>query len=220
MKTGWDALWTGPEEAPYQIAFDASRRRLWSRDPAQAAREAGGRWDPRTETIVLPALGTEFAAEYPKGVVHFAGEDRYPLLSLRLILLNYLSAAKELPLSGRWIRYDEQPGGQVFFPNLRRTVQEPIGRLFDQVGAERMGRAGELFGFRPAEGKADLVLEGWYTPRVPLRLLFWGGDEEFPGSFQLLFDLSVSQQMHLEDSAALCGIVGELLTQGVQAVAR
>ena len=211
-------LFSPAEETPYGIAFDASRRRLWAKDPALCAAEAGGRWDEAAGTIALSALGMDFLVDYPRGVVRFGGEEeRYPFLSLRLILLNYCSAAKELPAAGRWIRYDEQPGGSVFYPNLRRTVMEPMGRLVDQAGVEALARAGARFGFQPVAGsRADLELLGAYTPRVPLRLLFWRGDEEFPGSFQLLFDLSVSQQMHLEDSAALCGIVGDLLAKTVQ----
>ena len=213
-----DFLYAPAEEKPYGIAFDASRQRLWAKEPALCAADSGGSWDPQGETIGLTALGMDFRLDYRQGIVRFAGEEeRYPFLSLRLILSNYFSASKELPLVGKWIRYDEQQGGNVFYPNIRRTVLEPMGRLVDRVGTDALARAGERFGFRQVEDShADLELVGSYTPRIPLRLLFWQGDEEFPGSFQLLFDLSVSQQMHLEDSAALCGIVGDLLTKAVE----
>jgi hypothetical protein len=51
--------------------------------------------------------------------------------------------------------------------------------------------------------QGDLVLLVSPLPKVPVLCLFWDRDEEFPASFQFLFDGSASAYLDLESLAAM-----------------
>jgi hypothetical protein len=53
------------------------------------------------------------------------------------------------------------------------------------------------------EVQGDIVLVLHPLPKVPVLSLFWDRDEEFPASFQFLFDGSASSYLDLEALAAM-----------------
>ena len=63
----------------------------------------------------------------------------------------------------------------------------------------------EALGARPygAEIRADLVLVVEPLPKVPILCLFWDADDEFPASFQFLFDAAAQTYLDLECLAAV-----------------
>ena len=48
-------------------------------------------------------------------------------------------------------------------------------------------------------------------PKVPLAVVFWCGDEDFPPSCKILFDSSVSKFLPTD----ACAILGSMLTQKI-----
>ena len=58
-------------------------------------------------------------------------------------------------------------------------------------------------------GSACFIFQA--LPRVPLMLMYWLGDEDFPSSCKVLFDESASHYLPVDG----CAILGSLLTQKV-----
>ena len=58
-------------------------------------------------------------------------------------------------------------------------------------------------------GLGDLAYTFQALPRVSLLLVFWKGDEDFPASFQVLFDASASHYLPTDAYA----ILGSTLTR-------
>ena len=152
----------------------------------------------------IESFGQTILISYPEGQI--ISETSHSL-DKRLLLLNYLSYAKTIPLSGQWISYRDLPSGNVFYPHIKKYAIEALGDFFSGCDKAILRRSLREAGFELINGKADLSAKGFFAPRIPILLHFWEGEEDIPSASQILFDSTISEQMHIEDSAALCTII-------------
>lgn len=191
-------------EGGYAQAFRKSRENLRNLLPLDIAQASLSNFS--NSCFTLESFGQTIEISFPEGQIISDG-----LISLsldtRLLLLNYLSYAKNIPLSGQWVSYRDLPNGNVFYPNIKKNVINPLGDFFSNSDKNLMRRSLGEAGFTLLEAKADLAARTFFAPRIPILLHFWEGEEDIPSTCQILFDSTISEQMHIEDSAALCGII-------------
>jgi len=125
-------------------------------------------------------------------------------------LLHYLEKrlAGLPPLTGRWISFKELESGEQYFPAFRKRsidlVLNKYGRRVEDIflaldrGAA-VGKAGQ--------GDAGVIVEAF--PGVPLQVILWKGDEEFPAEATILFDESIRGIFRTEDVAVLAGFTAK-----------
>jgi hypothetical protein len=110
----------------------------------------------------------------------------------------YLAVAKDMALTGRHIRPESLRGGQNFFDT---THELPLKELALKYGAgegrELFLKMGMALGGR-AVGFGDAAVELHPLPRVPVTLILWMGDDEFPPRADLLFDSSADYHAPLD----------------------
>jgi len=201
-------------EGAYHLAFAQSRARLQALEPEQIAVNSGCIYDSKRGCFELTSFGTIFQITYPGGEITCRDrEEDSPGIWWGLILLNYLSSSRPLPLQGEWLSYRDLPQGNIFFPALRRDVMEKLAH-FLQIHWTKIQQVGGCPGFQTISGRADLILAGWFAPRLPVQVLFWEGDEEVSPAVQILFDATAAEHMHIEDLAALCYVIKDLIEKG------
>jgi hypothetical protein len=148
-------------------------------------------------------------AETPEGE---AIQKRFAYF-LNLSLLWYLVRARDMGLTGRHLKPEQLRGGQQFFQG---THVLPLPGLAGKYGASREGldafleRARELGGKPLAFGDASVEL--FPLPRIPVALILWLGDDEFPPRADLLFDSSSEHHIPLDIiwSAAMLTVLAML----------
>ncbi len=104
----------------------------------------------------------------------------------RLSLPWYLVDAKEIPCIGRLTKIEDIKDGLIF---SRGSHTLPLGRLAAKYGNDREGfikRGKDLGGEALEYGDASLRLLPF--PRMPVTLILWLGDEEFPPRADLMLD--------------------------------
>jgi hypothetical protein len=114
----------------------------------------------------------------------------------RLSILWYMTSAKDVPLSGRLVNPGNLKGGQLFF---RGTHVLPLERLAEKYTADSAAfvtRGVALGGEKSSYGDASVTL--YPLPRIPVTLILWCGDEEFPPRADLLFDSSCESHLALD----------------------
>lgn len=126
-----------------------------------------------------------------------------------ILILRYLIAAGTGPLTGEWVPYRFFRDGAIFAAHIKTHIEDALAREFmDKKGllSERL----MVLGARPHEAATNpdvsAVLEP--LPHVPVLCLFWDRDEEFPASFQFLFDSSAPEYLDLESLAVLLHCTG------------
>jgi hypothetical protein len=140
----------------------------------------------------------------------FAGLDfatRQPLRpDQQLLLLYYFTRADGTVETGQWISFADLPGGRFYNQAFQGYTGHELVKAF---GSDRVAfaRAASSQDGRPYPlGDAAFIFHA--LPRVALLVIFWQGDEDFPASFQILFDSSASHYLPTD----ACAILGSSLT--------
>ena len=141
--------------------------------------------------FVVPVFGTPIVVDpVGRSITGSSPEAAFVLTKTayfsRLSILFYLAGAKNVPLRGRLVGPAELKAGQFFAGG---SHQLPLDRIATRFGDDPDGflaQAAALAGIRREYG--DAAVELWPLPRVPVTLILWQRDEEFPARSYLLFD--------------------------------
>jgi len=113
-----------------------------------------------------------------------------------LMVLFYLSHAKNVPLVRKWISEKDLPGGEAFFRGPHALSVDLIEKEYGH-DPEGFIEAGKALGATPVRfGDRSLALDVF--PRIPIVYILWIGDEEFPPKAGVLFDASIESHFTLD----------------------
>ena len=160
---------------------------------------------------VLPLFGEEHVVG-PEGVSR-AGRRLDTIGSI--LLLRYLLQAGTAELQHTWLPYRDLKDGAQFSSYIKAHIEDKMAETFAGKRALLEDRLRAL-GAVPFEGdlRGDLVLVVSPLPKVPVLCLFWDRDEEFPASFQFLFDGSAPDYLDLESLAVVLQYIYLRVTEG------
>lgn len=115
----------------------------------------------------------------------------------RLALLWYMTSAKDIPSTERLIRPVDVKGGQRFFTG---THVLPLDGIEEKYARDKAGfiEQGLKFGADVAKF-GDAAIRLYPFPRVPVTIILWLRDEEYPARASLFFDSTVDYQISLSD---------------------
>lgn len=128
-----------------------------------------------------------------------------------LFVVHYLLKAKEIELAGQWISEKDIPGGSTFF---RGPHEIPTHLIRDQFRGDIEGfksRCEQLMG-NPLD-LADAAFVFKIAPRVPVAVLYWKDDDEFPAESKILFDKTIDDHLASDIVYALAVGVCERLAK-------
>ena len=137
-----------------------------------------------------------------------------PLID-QTMLLYYFSFASGQPLSGRWISFADLPDGRFYNQAFQGYTGRALVQHFGDQGERFSTAADNLGGSSYPLGSAAYVFLA--LPRVRLMVVFWQGDEDFPSSFQVLFDALASDYLPTDAYAILgSGLTRKLMKADIQ----
>jgi hypothetical protein len=177
-------IWQGEKEA-WGILAD--------QEPRDVAARTGAVFNPDTSTYRQRCLGQEILISLTdRDIVGTSVLGRFLVKDLdeysRLSILRYLVHAKDLPLSGRLVKPADLPGRDFFSKGTHVLPFDKITNRFenDFDGFIKTGKS--LGGSQVEYGDVSLKLMPF--SRIPVVIILWTGDDEFPSESSLLFDSS------------------------------
>jgi hypothetical protein len=196
-----------PRIDDYRNALALAREEWAKQDPQRAAILSGAEHqkEPDGTQVHLQFLGKAISVSWPEGRV--LGPDPAKELSLQeqVLILHYLLKAPGAPLAGQWITFREIPSGEFYYSAFVKRAKEPLVKTF----GHRPGLLAELGvqqgGLKREEGDVCLCFQAF--PKIPVCLILWAGDDEFPPDGNVLFDASIARYLIAEDVAVLAGMV-------------
>lgn len=126
-----------------------------------------------------------------------------------LFAIHYLLKAKEIEKSSDWISEKDIPGGPTFFRGPHEIPTMLISNRFrnDIIDFKRICK--RLNGI--PLNMADAAYQFEITPRIPVAVLYWIGDEDFPAESKLLYDDTITEHLASDIIFALAvGICSQL----------
>ncbi len=118
-----------------------------------------------------------------------------------LFAVHYLTGAREINLENRWISEKDIPGGATFFRGPHEIPTHHVTERFHN-NIPAFFEACRSYGGEPADF-ADAAFVFWITPRIPVAVLYWEGDDLFSPEAKLLFDRTIADQLALDVIYAL-----------------
>jgi hypothetical protein len=191
----------------YELVYGKLLKKLAEVDLAEAATSLGGQFIDGD--LEITSLGTPFLINH-EGIWKKNRKD--PNISVRIVLCHYLLQAGQGDLTGEWVSYRDFKDSAFFISNFQVNTEERIARHFSGKAAGLESAGKHLHG-RPYEEfqTGDVCYYFQALPRVPLLLVFYDKDEDFPASCKVLFDRSAPIWLDMECLAVLGWIVADLL---------
>jgi hypothetical protein len=188
----------------YQQARDLAARALGQQPLEDIAQRSGLRQGDGVGLLV-PFLGKTYRIDYPD--FHFTSveepEVKVPLQE-QVLILHYLQGSRPF-LKNQWIAYREIPGAGFYFgPFVKRAV-DPLKKVFGNNSTGFAAAAVRLGGVAQETGDAAYCFSP--LPYVPLQLIVWVGDDEFPAEANILFDGTAGDYLSPEDAAWLASLL-------------
>ncbi len=162
-------------------------------DPAVVSENALVEYDGENGTYQVRVLSEKFTLDPQKRILYFPYKmGDHVMGSMAVLILHYLANARPGPFRNRLITYRELPNGMVFYGAFRNIAIEPIAQTFGDDLETFEKRALSLGGRKVAHG--EVGYEFPFFPRVAVTIVMWSGDDEIPGSANILFDASAPDQ--------------------------
>ncbi len=155
----------------------------------------------------VPFLGREYRVSYPDFEFVPEGEKspaKEVPLQEQVLVLHYLMAPAASP-SGNWVAYREIPGATFYFSAFVKRAVDPLKKMFGS-DASLIEKPAKILDGDPIDA-GDVGYEFRLFPKVPIQLILWEGDEEFPAEANILFDDSIGDLLSPEDIAWLAGML-------------
>ena len=103
-----------------------------------------------------------------------------------------------------WVRFDRLKDTSPFSKAFQEGVIEPFSRMFSGH-VEQLSQACEKLGGKKLPW-SDAGYELKAFACIPVRFLFWDGDDEFPAQGNVLFDASATDFIHGESVVTIAAI--------------
>ena len=170
-------------------------------DPAVVCKNASVTYSDKIRSYTLRSLCTDFSINAHERSIKSStsqGEaliSRYGYFFIHSCLW-YLIHAKDIPLTGRLIKPANIKGGELFFRGSHVLPLETIAGKYGNDREAFIQRGSEICAEVSTYGDASLQLLP--MPRIPVLLILWLNDEEFPPRADLLFDSSCELHLPLD----------------------
>lgn len=191
---------------------------LADQPPEDICRRALCRYDETTRAYVVCAWGDEFTI-YPRErkIDRLSNNGGDPHQYFHLFIVYYLLRAKEIERTNEWISDKDLPGGSTFFRGPHEIPTNLItGRYGNNIEKFRK-RCEQLHG--TVLGMADAAYRFIVTPRIPVAVLYWKGDDEFPPEAKILYDRTITEHLTSDIIFALaveiCARIGSASDEGL-----
>jgi hypothetical protein len=173
---------------------------LARRNPAEVCRRTSCNYDYSRKCYSLPVWDFDFNVCPDLRKIDCAGSSK-PHDYFSLFAIYYLLRAKATEISGNWISEKDIPGGPTFFRGPHEIPTALISNRFRNNVADFKKSCEQLNGM-PLK-LADAAYRFDITPSVPVVVLYWTGDDDFPAESKLLYDQTITEHAALDIVYAL-----------------
>lgn len=206
-------------EISYALSFKMAAEKLSAlkgKEIEEHCRKSGALFQTGAEgnKIVIDYLHQTYRINLPEVNISIQDDETPVELRDKILILHYLNQAKGTPLSNRIIAYQELQEGANYYPTFFKRAVTPLIENFGLAPQKLETVSSRLGGHRVDYGDIAVAIPAF--PRVPITLVLWKGDEEFPPNANILFDSTIQDYLPLEDIIILCQtITWKLIKSGL-----
>ncbi len=168
------------------------REKMSTSDLSGIARDLGGEF--RSGKLFIPCLGRQFEISQD-GEIQTLG---HITPWIRILLLHYINTHGKAELSGKWVSFSELKSGMVKASSFLRECEEPLSEMLAsglESTAETLMKLGAV---RTTDFPAPYAWSLFLLPKLPVIVLYWPEEDEFPSKVKVLFDQTADRFLDVE----------------------
>ncbi len=182
------------------VALTEVQSKFTSIDVAEQCKRSGALFSP--ETVTLAYLNEIYKIDVASAEVAFVDSNQPVTMRDKILILHYITQAKDAPATGKQVTFRDLPGGMVYYPTFIKRTLKPLSDFFGN-NPELLLKAGRLIGAREgATGDASLFIDVF--AKTCITLILWQGDDELGSEVNLLFDANITDYLTSEDVTIAC----------------
>jgi hypothetical protein len=135
--------------------------------------------------------------------------------SIYCILSRYAEAIPTAEIH-QLVSFEQLAGGRAYYSAFKRRAVNQIERVFGS-NPQTLYKAGKLLDAIGLD-YGDYSVKIYALPLIPVIIVLWSGDAEFPPSANILFDSSISQYLSTEQTAMLGELTAARLRHAYEAI--
>lgn len=195
----------GDTPNPLGDRVDEIRSKIKEKHPEMLANRTGSIYTPKDNhsgDFKLAFWSRDVILNFPDftGVYTDNGEE---INTFDLTMLAYyFDVCDGAPMTGEWIAFNQIPGGLFYAQAFQGYTGNELAKVFKN-DSEAFIEANEKLGGR-REFFGNVAFSYQVLPRVPIMVVCWLGDEDFPPSYRMLFD-SNAHHFLVTDAYAILG---------------
>jgi hypothetical protein len=194
----------GDTPNPLGDRVDEIRANLSSKKPESLAARTGALYTVKSSSggeFRLPFWSREVVLSFPDFTGHFA-DTGDPISTFDLTMLAYyFDVSDGASMTNEWIAFNQIEGGMFYAQAFQGYTGDELAKAFGN-DADAFMNANEKLGGR-REFFGNLAYSYQVLPRVPLMVVCWLGDEDFPPSYRMLFDSNAHRHLVIDAYAIL-----------------
>jgi hypothetical protein len=165
-------------------------------DPGVLCRRGRCRFHAESGDYTLSLWGVDYriAVHRQEIVSTNQGPPTHPYFNV--FIISYLLLEGDISVVGEWISEKDFPGGATFFRGPHVVPSMLITERYGNDLQDFTTRCRDLGG--TPLSLADLAFSFLITPEVPVAVLYWRGDADFPAEARILFDRSLISALPLD----------------------
>ena len=158
--------------------------------------------------LILDFLNREVFITWPDMDIIYSDANDELSIQQQVLILHYFNGcfiSNGAPLTGEWISFQEIPDGRFYMGPFFKRAKDPLLKTFGEKPGLLIDIASKEYEASPFDhGDFSVIINAF--PLVPIALVLWEGDEEFPPEGNVLFDKNISKILSAEDVAWLAGM--------------
>ena len=170
-------------------------------DPSGICRKAAVSFDEKSNAYFLRSFGMDIQINPEETTIKSLAPWGQSIIEkygyfFKLSCLWYLVCAQDFPLARNLVKPVNIKGGEMFFRGTHLLPLDSLARRYGTGKEDFLNKGKELCAESLNFGDASLRLLP--MPRVPVTLILWLADEEFPPRADLLLDASCEIQLPID----------------------
>lgn len=167
---------------------------LAEQDPGDVCRRLSCKYDDEKKSYTLTVWGDKYSIYPHRNMIErITGNYANPHSFFYLFIVYYIARSKEIQAGNEWISEKDIPGGATFFRGPHAIPGHLISEQFgNNIDAFRK-RCEQLQGI-PVD-MADAAYRFTITSQIPVLVLYWKGDDDFPPEAKILYDRTITEHL-------------------------
>lgn len=204
------------------IKIDAGEAKAWqevcSLSREDVCKRTLATYDAKAGAYLLRCFGIDFHVEPCEMQIACSDPRGRTFLDklktfFRLTVLCYISSALEIPATGRLIRPVDVKGGHRFSAGTHVLPLDTVATRYARDKAGFISQA-QSFGAEVVSGFGDACIRIYPVPRVPITMILWMDDDEFPAKVDLFFDSTCEYQLSRSDTIWASALMACIIMAG------